>query len=152
MGVDLNQAEIDEFMLSSPVVILCVAREGRAPLAVPMWFGWVNNTVYVNTALNSKKVEYIRNNPLVSCLVETGRDYYELKSVLLTGQCTINENQTEVNAGTWKEWLLDTKPLYREIYPHTLPPHLERFYAQPRATLVIAPHGTTSWDFAKIKV
>jgi len=152
MAIDLTQREIDEFMLSSPVVILCVAREGRAPLAVPMWFGWADNTIYLNTALASKKVGYIRENPLVSCLVETGRDYYELKSVLLMGRCEINENQAEVNADAWREWLHAVKPLYREIYPKILPPHLARFYAEPRATLVIKPYGTTTWDFAKIRV
>lgn len=152
MGIELTQAELDEYMLNSSTVILCVSREGKAPLAVPMWFGWRDNTIYINTALQSKKVGAIRKNPLVSCLVESGQQYFKLKAVLLMGLCGINENQDEVNIQTWHKWLHEVKPLYRELFPKKLPPHLERMYTMPRVTLKITRHSITSWDFSKVRV
>ena len=78
MGIELSQSEIDDYLLSSPRGILCVSRNNLAPLALPMWFGWIDGKVMMNTLLTSKKMEPIRRNPQVSFLVESGEAYFTL--------------------------------------------------------------------------
>ncbi|MCH8074628.1 MAG: pyridoxamine 5'-phosphate oxidase family protein [SAR324 cluster bacterium] len=149
MGIALNQAEIDQYMLSSPRGILCVSRENQAPLALPMWFGWIDGKVMMNTLLTSKKVEPIRRNPQVSFLVESGEAYFTLKALLVIGTCEIIENQD--GAENWMRRLQQNKPLYQALIPATWPPHLEQHYAKPHAALVITPSSITSWDFGKVR-
>ncbi|MCZ6531495.1 MAG: pyridoxamine 5'-phosphate oxidase family protein [SAR324 cluster bacterium] len=149
MGIELSQAEIDEYMLRASRTILCISREGKAPLAVPMWFGWMERKIYISTLLASKKVGYVRENPLVSCLVESGEDYFTLKSVLLMGTCEVIDDQQQ--ALHYGDQIFETKPLYKELFPDKLPPHLEKFYQLPRAILRITPHSTTTWDFSKVR-
>ena len=149
MGVELSAAEIDAYMLSSRRCILCVSREGRAPLPLPMWFGWVEGQIVMHTLLASKKVAQLRANPQVACLVESGEHYFSLKAVLAIGHCTVLDDQAEVRR--WIERINESKPLYRELRPEQWPAHLERFYQQPRAALLVRPHSLTSWDFRKIK-
>ena len=149
MSIELSQEEIDRFMLESPRCILCVSREGQAPLPLPMWFGWIDGKIYMHTMLSSKKMPHLRKNPEVACLVEGGEHYYTLKAVLFIGHCDISDDQEEV----WRyaRLIRETKPLYKELTPEQWPAHLERLYAKPRALLTITPHSMTTWDFAKIR-
>lgn len=152
MGIALSQSEIDDFMRNSVTCILCINRKGKSPLPLPMWFGWENNTIFINTAAASKKAAPLRQDPKVAVLVEAGHQYYALKTVLCMGEARINENQDEVNFEAWSNWLHANKPIYKQTYADKLPPHLQRFYQQQRMTLEIKPHSITTWDFSKIKV
>lgn len=147
--IALSQPEIDEYMLSSPRGILCISRENLAPLALPMWFGWIDGKVVMSTLLASKKVEHIRRNPQVSFLVESGEAYFTLKALLVIGNCEITAHQE--SPGSWMDQLQENKPLYKELIPDSWPPHLERHYARPHAALVMTPTSITSWDFDKVR-
>ena len=149
MGVELTPAEIDQFLLASPRAILCVSRENLPPLALPMWFGWWEGKILMNTSQASKKVAPIRRNPAVSCLVESGEDYFALKSVLIMGECEVVDDPEQVRLWSDRQW--ESKPIYKKLMPEKWPPHLEKFYAKPRAVLIVTPTSITSWDFAKIQ-
>ena len=149
MGVELSAEEIDAYLENAPRCILCVSRPNRAPLPLPMWFGWVDGQIVMHTLLASKKVGYLRAQPEVSVLVESGEHYFTLKAVLAIGTCTVVDDPTEVR--TWIERINESKPLYRKLRPEQWPPHLQRFYEQPRAALLVRPASITTWDFAKIR-
>jgi nitroimidazol reductase NimA-like FMN-containing flavoprotein (pyridoxamine 5'-phosphate oxidase superfamily) len=149
MGVNLEPHEIDEYMNAQLRTILCVTRPGKAPFATPMWFAWMDRRVLMHTLLTSKKVDYIRAQPLVTCVVESGEHYYTLKSVLLMGPCEVIDDQDIVRAEI--ERMRQAKPVYNNLRPEQWPSHLERHYAKPRALLRVTPHSITSWDFAKIR-
>jgi len=149
MGVELTPDEIDAYMLAAPRVILCVSRPGRAPLPLPMWFGWIDRQICMHTLQDSKKVAPIRANPEVACLVESGEHYFSLKAVLVVGHCDISDDQDEVRR--YQRLINETKPLYTQYRPEKWPPHLERLYAKPRVLLRVTPKSITSWDFQKIR-
>ena len=115
MGIELSPAEMDDYLLRSPRIILCVAREGRAPLALPMWFGWVEGKILMDTALGSRKISAIRKNPLVSCLVESGEDYFALQAVLIVGQCEIIDDPEERRR--LADLIFETKPVLPGAFP-----------------------------------
>ncbi|HKI99852.1 MAG TPA: pyridoxamine 5'-phosphate oxidase family protein [bacterium] len=148
MGVELTPAEIDAYLLSAPRAILCVTRDDRPPLPLPMWFGWAEGCIVMHTLASSRKVPHIRRHPEVSCLVESGEDYYSLKAVLVLGHCDVVDDPGEVKR--WIERMNESKPLYRQLRPSSWPEHLQRHYAKPRVALVVTPVSITSWDFAKI--
>src|SRR5262249_40023513 len=150
MGIELSREEIDRYLNAAPRGILCVTRDGHAPLALPMWFAWVDGKVVMHTSLKSKKVAAVRRHPEVSFLVESGEHYWTLKAALIIGSCQGIDDQT--GAPTWMARIEQVKPLYKEqLFPKELPSHLQRFYAQDRAALVITPKSMTSWDFAKVR-
>ncbi len=149
MGIELGPAEIDEYMLSSPRCILCISREGKSPLALPMWFGWIDGKIYIRTLLTSKKVAAIRKNPRVSCLVESGEQYFSLKAVLFMGECEVIDEQEE--ARRYENLIFESKRIYKELFPEHLPPHLASHYEKPLAVLRITPTGIISWDFDKVR-
>ena len=147
--IALSQPEIDENMLSSPRGILCDTRENLAPLAQPKWFGWIDGTIVMTTLATSKKIEPVRKSPAVSFLVESGEEYFTLKALLIIGNCQVDDDPA--SAKRWQEAVWENKPIYKELFPDTLPPHLERHYDKPHAALVITPSSITSWNFAKVR-
>jgi len=150
MGIELSREEIDRYLNTAPRGILCVTRDGLAPLALPMWFAWVDGKVVMHTSLKSKKVAAVRKHPDVSFLVESGEHYWTLKAALIIGACEIVDDQAGARA--WMSRIEQVKPLYREqLFPKELPSHLQKFYAQDRAALVITPNSITSRDFAKVR-
>ncbi|HUJ74941.1 MAG TPA: pyridoxamine 5'-phosphate oxidase family protein [bacterium] len=149
MGVELSSAEIDAFLLSAPRLILCISRPGRAPLPLPMWFGWLDGKIYMHTLQASKKMAPLRSNPEVACLVESGEHYYTLKAVLIIGTCEISDDQEQVRRIQAR--INETKPIYSTYRPSEWPPHLARHYAKPRSLLTVTPKSITSWDFQKIR-
>lgn len=149
MGIELTKDEIDSYLQNAPRGILCVTRDGRAPLALPMWFAWHEGRILITTGLASKKVAAIRKHPEVSFLVESGDHYWTLKALLIIGTCQVIDDQTE--ARELHNRLHDIKPLYKKLFPEQLPPHLQKFYDAPRAILAITPTSITSWDFAKVR-
>ena len=149
MGIELTPQEIDRYLLAAPRVILCVGRPGKAPLPLPMWFGWIGGKIYMHTPQASRKVQPIRENPEVACLVESGEEYYSLKAVLIIGQCDVIDDPIEVKK--YADLIFETKPIYKTFVPPKWPPHLERHYAKPRSLLRVTPKSITSWDFQKIR-
>ena len=149
MGIELSQEEIHEFTQQAPRCILCVNREGLAPLPVPMWFAYIEGKLYMHTLLSSKKVPHLRKDPKVAVVVESGEHYFTLRAVLFMGHCDVIDDQDEVRH--WMHRIREEKPLYKELTPEQWPPHLERLYEKPRALLRITPHSVTTWDFAKIR-
>jgi nitroimidazol reductase NimA-like FMN-containing flavoprotein (pyridoxamine 5'-phosphate oxidase superfamily) len=149
MAVTMSQAEIDEMLLNSPNIILCINRKNLPPLPVPMWFGWKDNIVYMHTLAASKKVQHLKANPQVSLLVESGADYFALKSVLIMGKAEVSEDQDVVKQ--YQAIIDEVKPQYKNQWrPKKYPPQLEKFYQRPRAAIRITPTSITTWDFAKI--
>lgn len=149
MGVELAAHEIEEYLQARPRVVLCINRPGRPPMATPMWFAWIDGQVWMHTLLASRKVDYIRADPNVTCLVESGQHYYELKAVQIRGPCEVVDDPEQVRAGIAR--MNEAKPLYGSLRPASWPPHLERHYAKPRALLRVTPQRITTWDFSKIR-
>jgi len=150
MGIELSREEIDRYLNAAPRGTLCVTRDGQAPLALPMWFAWVDGKIVMHTSLKSKKVAAVRKHPQVSFLVESGKHYWTLKAALIIGECEVVDDQAAARA--WMTRIEQVKPLYKDhLFPKDLPPHLQRLYAQDRAVLVITPRSITSWAFAKVR-
>lgn len=147
--IALTREEIDEYMLSSPRGILCVSRNNLAPLALPMWFGWIDGKIVMTTLAASKKTGAVRRSPAVSFLVESGEEYFTLKALLILGNCRVDDDPAA--AERWQEAIFESKPLYRRLFPEKLPRHLEEFYRLPRVALIIETTSITSWNFAKVR-
>src|SRR5258705_1391949 len=148
MGIELSREEIDRYLNAAPRGMLCVTRDGLAPLALRMWFAWVDGKVVMHTSLKSKKVAAVRKHPDVSFLVESGEHYWTLKAALIIGACEIVDDQAGARAWMWR--IEGVKPLYRqEPFPKELPAPPPKASPHDSASLVMPPKPFTSWAFAK---
>jgi hypothetical protein len=59
-----ERKEIDAIVHASPVCRMAMARDNR-PYLVPLSFGYDGSTVYIHTAAQGKKIDFIQANPSV---------------------------------------------------------------------------------------
>jgi hypothetical protein len=57
----VSRKEIDEIILGSQVCRIALAMD-NIPYIVPVSFGYDHNSIYIHTAIEGKKLNYIRNN------------------------------------------------------------------------------------------
>lgn len=57
----VSRREIDEIIRGSQVCRLAFAMD-NIPYIVPVSFGYDDNAIYIHTAIEGKKIDYIRNN------------------------------------------------------------------------------------------
>src|SRR5689334_20267059 len=54
--------------------------------SVAMWYGFLEGAVAFETKSKSQKVQNLRRDPRLTCLVETGDTYDQLRGVTLVGR------------------------------------------------------------------
>ena len=57
--------------------------------SVAMWYGFVDGAIGFETKAKGQKVVNLRRNPNITCLVEDGESYEELRGVSLVGTAEI---------------------------------------------------------------
>ena len=122
-------AEFDEVLSRpNPAVVATVRADGQ-PVTVPTWYAYVDGRILLNMDAGRKRLQYLRNNPLVSLTVLNGDDWYshisvqgkvveftddpdlsgiDRLSILYTGQPYANRDRPRVNAwvgiDSWHSW------------------------------------------------
>ena len=66
-----ERKEIDAVIHASPVCRMAMARDNR-PYLVPLSFGYDGRAVYIHTAMEGKKIDFIKANPRVCIEFEDG--------------------------------------------------------------------------------
>lgn len=92
----MTDAEIDAFLQEQRVMsVATVGADGR-PHVVAMWFGFVDGSPAFWTYGKSQKIVNLRRDPRLTCLVETGDAYNQLKGVELVADAELIEDADRV--------------------------------------------------------
>ncbi|MEA3020636.1 MAG: hypothetical protein QOI47_2160 [Actinomycetota bacterium] len=96
--IRMSEAEVDEFLSGRHVMnVATIGGDGR-PHLVAMWYGFHDGKPAWWTYGKSQKILNLRRDPRITCLVETGETYDQLRGVELVGTGTILEERTDVMA------------------------------------------------------
>jgi PPOX class probable F420-dependent enzyme len=76
---------------------MSLATNGRDgwPHVVAMWYGFIDGAVGFLTFRNAQKYRNIQRDPRVSCLVEDGDTYADLRGVLLRGRAVVVDDDEQ---------------------------------------------------------
>ncbi len=92
----MTKEEIDAFLeLRLIMSVATINRDGR-PHLVPMWYGFLEGAPALWTYGKSQKVLNLMRDPRITCLVEAGKDYEELKGVELIGKALVSSRREDV--------------------------------------------------------
>ena len=149
MGVRLDENEIREFLEKGHTGILTSLRADGWPVTLPIWYATVDGRVYVRTPSKTRKVTRIRKDDRVSFVVESGKAWKELKSVVITGRAVIVEDEDE---------LAQVDRALGEKYegfgvPKAAPKATSKHYSGGSTVIRIDPvQPPLTWDNAKIRM
>jgi len=83
MGIQLEKDELEEFLLNSHTLILSTIRKSGEPFMTPLWYVYMDGAIYFSTPSQSAKVDHLKRDPRVCCLIEEGERWVDLKAVVI---------------------------------------------------------------------
>lgn len=94
--IRMTDAEMDTFLHEQRTMsVATIGRDGRAHL-VAMWYAFVDGELGFWTFAKSQKVINLRRDPRITCLVEEGDDYSNLRGVELVATARLVDDPVEV--------------------------------------------------------
>jgi nitroimidazol reductase NimA-like FMN-containing flavoprotein (pyridoxamine 5'-phosphate oxidase superfamily) len=139
LDLSLTREELDRFLSEQRTIRLATASlEGR-PHVVPLWYVWVDGTVFMNSTLGNVTIRNLERNPRATGSVDDGHAYDELRGVLVYGVVERADDDPRLDTvmHRWSEKYMGGNPLPYARWRN-------------RAWFRLAPTTITSWDFRKI--
>jgi PPOX class probable F420-dependent enzyme len=140
----MTDADVAEFLAAERTVQVASIGPDGAPHLVPMWFGLVDGRIAMWTYAKSQKAANLRRDPRLTCLVEAGEQYGELRGVSIVGRAELTENYDRVFAVG--------ETLYRRYQgdmTHASRAGVEA-ESRKRIAIFVEPLKTVSWDHRKL--
>ena len=96
--IRMTDAEVDAFLAEHHTMNVASLGKDGQPHLVAMWYGFSDGAPAFWTYGRSQKVVNLRRDPRLTCLVEAGEAYGELRGVELVGRATLLEDRDRVMA------------------------------------------------------
>jgi PPOX class probable F420-dependent enzyme len=144
--VTMTEDEIASFLqVSRTATIATLGRDGY-PHLVAMWYGLIGGKVYFETKAKSQKAVNLRRDPRVSCSIEAGETYDQLRGVCIQGTAAIIDD-----TGSDEYWAAGASVFerYQGPYSEEMRPGLE-LMMNKRIVVRIDPARIRSWDHRKL--
>ncbi|GAA0448888.1 pyridoxamine 5'-phosphate oxidase family protein [Actinoplanes campanulatus] len=144
MAVTMTEDEVGALLAYARKVQIATINPDGTPHLVTMFFGLAEGRIAFWTYRSSQKALNLARDPRLSCLVEDGEDYFELRGVQITGQVTRIEDLPGVTA---------VGRLIAARMPDVPRDALDAYVthaARKRVAYLVQPARTASWDHRKL--
>ena len=143
--IRMTDTEIRDFLDEQRTLQVASINRDGTPHLVAMWYGFIDGNIVFWTYGKSQKVANLRRDPRVSCLVESGQKYEELKGVSITGRGEISDDREYV-----QQVGAAVLPRYNQVVVDDgVRGVLQRMGAK-RVAVTIRPAKIVSWDHTKL--
>lgn len=115
------------------------------PHLVTMFYGTVDDKIAFWTYRSSQKIRNIERDPRVTCLVETGVEYFELRGALIYGTATLMTDQNDVRYVGEQV----VRRMMQDVEESAIA-ELVAATAVKRYAVVVEPVRIASWDHRKM--
>jgi PPOX class probable F420-dependent enzyme len=142
----MTEEEISGFLEDQlKVQVATIGRDG-APHLSTLYYVLDAGRIAFWTYGSSQKVVNLRRDPRITCLVEDGEDYFELRGVSISGRARLLEEYDDIHAlGSRVARRMttgaDLGDLGRDLVDRQ---------ARKRVGVVVEPDKVTSWDHRKV--
>jgi hypothetical protein len=109
-----------------------------------MWYVLMNNQITFWTYAKSQKAVNLCRDPRLTCMVEAGEHYQELRGVQIKGHALMNDDRDFVQKVGEAIWERYTGPLNESTRP------MVTAQAAKRVVVSVQPVEIASWDHRKL--
>jgi PPOX class probable F420-dependent enzyme len=146
-AIAMTAEEVERFLAGQMKVQVASVGADGAPHLTTLFYVIRDGRIAFWTYGSSQKVRNLERDPRITCLVETGTDYFELAGVSVQGTAELVRDVERVREiGTEVVTAMaggaDLGPLGTELVEKQLP---------KRVGVVVTPRKVASWDHAKMK-
>src|SRR5579885_914697 len=139
--IRMSDEEIRGFLEEQRTLQVATIDHDGWPHLVAMWYVLINDQVVFWTYAKSQKAVNLRRDPRLTCLVETGERYDELRGVQIKGRAILNAERETVQR------------IYERYSGGTLNDATRQMVAAQAAKRVLVfvePVEIVSWDHRKL--
>jgi PPOX class probable F420-dependent enzyme len=144
--IRMTDEEVASFLEQSRTATIATVGSSGFPHLVAMWYGLLDGRVYFETKAKSQKVVNLRRDPKVSCSVEAGESYDQLRGVAIEGTAAIIE---DTSADEYWAAAVSVFERYQRAYTEEMRPFVEQMMNK-RVVIRIDPVRVRSWDHRKL--
>src|SRR5215475_15359412 len=90
--IELGEAELLELLEDERIAIVSSNGPRGFPHSMPMWFVPRDGEVWIWTYAKSQKVRNLERDPRATVLVETGREYGELRGAMIEADAELHRD------------------------------------------------------------
>ena len=142
--IRMTEQEVEEFLRGRHTMSLATINHDATVHLVAMWYGFLEGCVAIETKTKSQKVRNLRRDPRMTCMVEEGDSYEELRGVELVGTGEIVEAPERM----W-EMGVDLFERYQGTYTEEMRPFVEAMLHK-RVVVKLHVERIVSWDHRKL--
>ena len=142
--IQMTDEEIAEFLRGKHTMSLASLNPDGTIHMVAMWYGFLEGEIAFETKAKSQKVANLRRNPTITCMVESGDSYNELKGVQLIGRAEIFDDRDRLLE-------MGKSVFARHVGPYTddMLPAVEMMLNK-RVGIKVHHERVASWDHTKL--
>lgn len=140
----MTDAERDEFLRNERTCRVATVSPDGVPHNTPLWFAWHGGHLWLYSIVRSRRWANLSASPLVSVVVDTGTEFFELRGVELIGRVTPVGEQPR--RGEPNPELEPVEAAFAAKYTGAT----GLGYDGRHAWLRLTPEREFSWDFRKI--
>ncbi|MET8774761.1 PPOX class F420-dependent oxidoreductase [Nocardia sp. NPDC004654] len=140
----MSDAEIAEFLKRSRIATLATLGPQGRPHLTAMWFALIDGEIWFETKAKSQKAVNLRRDPRVTCMIEAGQTYDQLRGVSIEGRAEIIDDPERLFAVGVSVWERYTGPYSDEVRP------LVENMLNKRVAVRVVPERVRSWDHRKL--
>ncbi|MGW4716286.1 PPOX class F420-dependent oxidoreductase [Nocardia sp. NPDC004260] len=140
----MSDTEITEFLQRSRIATLATIGPKGTPHLTAMWYALIDGEIWFETKAKSQKAVNLRRDPRVTCMVEAGDTYDQLRGVSIEGRAEIIDDAEKLFAVGVSVWERYTGPYDEELRP------MVEAMLNKRVAVRVVPERTRSWDHRKL--
>jgi PPOX class probable F420-dependent enzyme len=142
--IKMTPEEVDAFLRERRSMTMSTIAPDGSIHSVAMWYGFLEGAVAFETKAKAQKVQNLRRDPRLTCLVEAGDTYDELRGVSLVGTGEIIDDPDRM-------WELGVSVFERYNAPYTdeMRPFVETMLRK-RVVVKLHVDKTVTWDHRKL--
>jgi PPOX class probable F420-dependent enzyme len=142
--ITMSDEDIAAYIEERRTVTMATVGPNGFPHLVAMWYGVVDGKIWFETKAKSQKVQNLRRDDRITCMLEDGLTYNELRGVSIEGRGVIVDDPDalwKVGVSVWERY---NGPYTEEAKP------LVEFMLHKRVAVRVDPERVRSWDHHKL--
>jgi PPOX class probable F420-dependent enzyme len=150
-AVRLTDEELEEFLASNMKVQVATNGPHGHPHLTTLFYVMVDGRLFFWTYAKSQKIRNLRRDPRLTCLVEDGTDYFELRGATIFGTARLVEDYDQlVQLGGRVARVMADASLGEQGDLGDLGDRIVAQQARKRVGVIVEPEKIASWDHRKM--
>lgn len=145
-AVKLTDEELEDFLASNMKVQVATNGPDGHPHLTTLFYVMVDGQMFFWTYGKSQKIQNLRRDPRITCLVEDGTDYFELRGATINGLARLIEDYDQlVDLGGRVATVMARGEDLGELGAQIV-----QQQARKRVGVIVEPEKIASWDHRKM--